>query len=191
MRPRNGERTRPACRFGRPAQTFVSHSWSDFGARRFVGRDFRRAAENCTPAACAPPAAAPHSTSADQPLGAPTCRAGASSHKRGSWERRLVGLCKRASVERNRNGERTRPACRFGRPAQTFVSHSLSDFGARKFVGRDFRRAAENCTPAACAPLCGRAAPFAKIGTRWLPIAARRGLTRPTAPYRSSALQRH
>ena len=41
-----------------------------------------------------------------------------------SASRRLVGLCKRASAERNRNGERTRPACWFGRPAQTFVPHS-------------------------------------------------------------------
>jgi hypothetical protein len=65
-RNRNGWRTRPACRFGRLAQTFVSHALSDFGARKFVGRDFRRAAENRTPAACAPRAAAPHPTSTSE-----------------------------------------------------------------------------------------------------------------------------
>ena len=43
-----------------------SHSLSNFGARKFVGRDFRRAAENRTPAACAPQAAAPHSTSTSE-----------------------------------------------------------------------------------------------------------------------------
>lgn len=48
---------------GRLAQTFVSHALSDFGAKKFGGRDFRRAAENRTPAACVPRAAAPYSTS--------------------------------------------------------------------------------------------------------------------------------
>ena len=57
---------RPACRFGRLAQTFVSHSLTDFGARKVSGRDFRGAAENRTPAACAPRAAAPHSTSTSE-----------------------------------------------------------------------------------------------------------------------------
>jgi hypothetical protein len=39
---------------------------SDFGSKKFVGRDFRRAAENRTPAACAPRATAPHSTSTSE-----------------------------------------------------------------------------------------------------------------------------
>src|ERR1035437_10278205 len=51
---RSWERTRLACRFGRPAQTFVTHYWFPARARKFVRRSFRRAAENCTPAACAP-----------------------------------------------------------------------------------------------------------------------------------------
>ena len=55
----NGERTRPACRFGRPGQTIVSHWSPHFHARKFVGQGFRRAAENRTPAACAPPADGP------------------------------------------------------------------------------------------------------------------------------------
>jgi len=48
--------------------------------------------------------------------------------------------------------ERTRLACWFGRPAQTIVPHFPRPARAQKWVGRDFRRAAGNCTPAACAP---------------------------------------
>ena len=67
LRNRNGERARPACRFGRLAQTIVTHLSSPFPrARMFVGRGFRRAAENHTPAAYAPRAVTPDTTSTSE-----------------------------------------------------------------------------------------------------------------------------
>jgi len=49
-------------------------------------------------------------------------------------------------------GERARPACRFGRLAQTPIGLTSKILPWKKFAGRSFRRDAENGTPEACAP---------------------------------------
>ena len=69
----------------------------------------------------------------------------------------------------SRNGERTRPACRVGRPAQTLVAHSFCDVGGSEFERRSFRRAAENHTPAACAPRAASTSPDLDCGIQVQP----------------------
>ena len=72
----------------------------------------------------------------------------------------------------SRNGERLRPAGWLGRPAPTFVPHS----GRKKCVEQNFRRAAENDTPVACAPFTGRKASPLPFGIR-VTSPARRSLS--------------
>ena len=53
---------------------------------------------------------------------------------------------------RNSDGEHTRPACEFGRRAQTFDQPSARDPSAKNLAGRGSRRDAENHTPEVYAP---------------------------------------
>ncbi len=183
-----GGSPKPSC----PSSNFLLR------AKKLVERGFRRAAENGTPAACAPRAAALRATfgvRADEP------RAGdliaPEGHRRKIVDANLPRVFPPAPLRGNRtkglrvrglrsclagprlisggvppgqlnpNSEMGTGSARgsragLGGPPKPACPRSNFLLGSKKLVVRGFRRAAENCTPAACAP---RAAPPRTIPT--------------------------